>query len=174
MEQEKEIVISDNTQEICNEDTITSQGKIFCTIVNEDGTSAKMVVRNKVVMSGRSALASSLANQISGDFNYYIAQVVFGSSGTVGGVPRFVNDNQAGLFGAVTLTKPVIATIDPNFPSAVTFTTTIAFGDLPGGAIVNEIALIMGNGQLFSMACFADLNKTNSTQFVFNWRLSFC
>jgi hypothetical protein len=150
---------------------IASHGKIFCTVVNKDGTFSKMAVRNKVVLSGRAALAKSLANQIGGDFNFYIARVLFGASGTVGGVPRYVNDGQDGLFGPVTLTKPVIASIDPLTPSQVTFTTTVAFAELIGQPI-NEMALEMANGDIFSMATFGDINKTSTMQLIWNWRLN--
>jgi len=158
--------------QIFNDDVeIASHGKIFCTVVNEDGSFSKMAVRNKVLLSGRTALAKSLANQIGGDFNFYIARVLFGSSGTVSGAPRFVEDNREGLFGPVTLTKPVVATIDSLTPSQVTFTTTVTFNDLIGQAI-NEMALEMATGDLFSMATFGDINKTAGMQLIFNWRLS--
>ncbi len=152
-------------------DDISSHGKIFCTVANEDGTFAKLAVRNKVLLSGRAALARSVANQIGSDFNFYIARVLFGNSGTVGGTPRFVEDQRDGLFGPVTLTKPVIASIDPVVPSQVTFTTTVAFGELIG-QVINEMALEMANGDLFSMATFGDISKTSTMQLIWNWRLN--
>lgn len=158
--------------QVVNDDMeIASHGKIFCTVVNEDGTIAKMAVRNKVLLTGRSALAQSLANQLTGDFNFYIARVLFGNSGTVGGAPRFVDDDRDGLFGPVTLTKPVVASIDPNNPSSVTFTTTVTFTDLIGQTI-NEMALEMASGDLFSMATFGDISKTSTMQLIWNWRLN--
>lgn len=158
--------------EILNDDIeIKSNGKIFLTMLNKDGTASQMAVRNKVVLSGRSALAAIVANQFEGVFSFYIARVLFGDNGTVGGVPRFVEDTQTGLFGPVILSKPVIATIDPLATSQVTFTTTVAFGELVGFAI-NEMALEMANGQIFSMATFGDVNKTSTTQLIYNWRIS--
>lgn len=150
---------------------IASHGKIFLTCQNIDGTVAKMAVKNKVLLSGRSALAASLANMYNGEFPFYIVRVLFGNNGTVGGAPRFVDDSREGLFGATTLTKPVIATIDPDFSHQVTFTTTVTFAELVGN-VINEMALEMANGDLFSMATFGDINKTASMQLIWNWRLT--
>jgi len=159
--------------ELYNDDIeVASHGKIFCTVINENGTFAKMAVRNKVLLSGREALAKSLANQFTGTYNYYIARVLFGANGTVSGTPRFVEDQRDGLFGPVTLTKPVIASIDPMIPNQVTFTTTVNFSELIGQPI-NEMALEMANGDLFSMATFGDINKTGTMQLIWNWRLNF-
>ena len=150
---------------------IKSSGKVFLTIINKNGTASQMAVRNKVVLSGRSALASVVANDFEGPFSFYIARVLFGNSGTVSGTPRFVEDTQTGLFGPVILAKPVIATIDPLATSQVTFTTTVTFGELIGFAI-NEMALEMANGDLFSMTTFGDVNKTSTMQLIWNWRLN--
>ena len=38
---------------------------------------------------------------------------------------------------------------------------------------LNEMALQMANGQLYSMTTFPDLNKTEDMQITFNWRLNF-
>lgn len=158
-------------QKIDNDIEIASHGNIFVTVINKDGTTAQLAVKNKVLLTGRSALASSLANQFDGMFNFYIARILFGSNGTVGGAPRYVDDGLDGLFGPVTLTKPVIASIDPTFPSLVTFTTTIQFSELIG-QVINEMALEMATGDLFSMATFGDINKTSTMQLVWSWRIS--
>jgi hypothetical protein len=160
------------TQEIIKEDTeIGSYGKIFLTVQNLDGTIAKTVVKNKVLLSGRNALARTLANDYTGPFQFYVARVLFGNSGTLGGSPRLVDDNRTGLFGPTTLTKPVIASIDDDFPQQVTFTTTVTFSELVGDTI-NEMALELANGDLFSMATFGDTSKTSSMQLVYNWKLT--
>jgi hypothetical protein len=150
---------------------ISSHGKIFITVENADGTVAVMAVKNKVLLAGRTALAQSLANQFGGQYQFYIARVLFGSNGTVGGAPRFVSDSQEGLFGPVMLAKPVIATIDPNIPTRVVFTTTVSFSEMVGG-VINEMALEMANGNVFSLATFGDINKTGTMQLVWNWRLN--
>lgn len=154
-------------------DDITSNGKISIKVENKDGTSALVVVKNKVLLTGRSAIASSLANMYNGEFPFYITRVLFGNSGTLGGNPKFVEDNREGLFGVTTLNKPVIASIDDDLPQQVIFTTTVTFDELVGD-VINEMALEMANEEIFSMATFGDISKTDSMQLIFNWRLNFC
>ena len=159
-------------QEIITQDMeIGSYGQIFLENLNQDGTKSKSIVKNKVLLSGRSALAKILANDYTGPFQFYIARVLFGNSGTLGGSPRLVDDGRTGLFGPVTLAKPVIAAVDDTLPQQVTFTTTVAFTDLVGD-VINEMALEMANGDLFSMATFGDISKTSGMQLTFNWRLN--
>ncbi len=160
------------TDQIIDQDIeISSHGKIYLKVENKDGTTATMAVKNKVLLTGRAALAASLANQYNGEFPFYIARVLFGSNGTLSGNPKFVEDTREGLFGVTTLTKPVIASIDTNLPQQVTFTTTVTFSELVG-QVINEMALEMANGQLFSMATFGDINKSSSMQLIWNWRLT--
>lgn len=158
-------------QEIAQDTEIGSRGQIFLTLENVDGTKASMVVKNKVLLTGRNALAKTLANDYTGPFQFYVARVLFGNSGTLGGSPRLVEDSRTGLFGPTTLAKPVIASIDDDFPQQVTFTTTVTFSELIGETI-NEMALEMANGDLFSMATFGDISKTSLMQLIFNWRLT--
>jgi molybdopterin-binding protein len=127
---------------------------------------------NAVLEEGRRALASSLANDIGDEYNFFISRMLFGDGGTSGGVPRFVNTNRNGLFGTTIVNKPVISNIDPNIPSQVIFTSTISYSEGNGFAL-NEMALQMNTGDLYSMATFADISKTSSIQITWNWRLSF-
>jgi len=162
----------ENINNIFTEDIeIASHGKVYLTIENDDGTKAIMAVRNKVVRSGREALARSLANQFDGTYSFYAVRVLFGTNGTLGGAPRFVDDTRTGLFGTVALAKPVIASIDPDFPTQVTFTTVVAKTELVGQTI-NEMALEMANGDIFSMTTFGDVTKNSSMQLTWNWRLT--
>ena len=71
---------------------VSSHGKIFVTVQNIDGSVATMAVKNKVLLLGRVALAESLANQFGTQYQFYIARILFGNQGTVGGTPRFVDD----------------------------------------------------------------------------------
>ncbi len=98
--------------------------------------------------------------------------MLFGENGTNAGVPKSVNSERNGLFGVTAISKTVISTIDPNIPSQVVFTSVLGY-DEGNGLALSELALRMNNNDLYSMATFADLNKTSSLQIVFNWRLSF-
>lgn len=150
---------------------LSPKGKIYIKIITGDGICKEIEVNNKILLTGRYAMAKSLANQTNGDFDFYIARVLFGNGGTVDETPRYIDDSRTGLFGTNILTKPVIASINPDLPQQVTFTSTVAFDEVVGQQI-NEMALEMANGDLFSMATFGDISKTSTIQLIFNWRLS--
>jgi hypothetical protein len=153
------------------ESEIKHLGEIHIIQTNLDGTKLEKKVKNKVLYTGRSALAASLANSFGGSYNFFISNVLFGSNGTIGGVPRFIDDGRDGLFGPTILSKPVLATINPDFTTQVTFTTVVAFDEVVG-QVINEMALQMADSSVFSMATFGDINKTNTMQLTWNWKLS--
>jgi len=164
MKKKKQVMLQDSE--------VYSSGKIWIGIENADGTKAEVAVKNKVLQLGRAALASGLANDFSGNFQYFIRRVFFSNGGTLNGVPRLVEDTRTSLFNVVMLAKPVSASIDSNFQTQVTFTSVITFSELIG-QVINEMALEMANGQLFSMATFGDINKSSTMQLTWNWRVSF-
>jgi len=127
---------------------------------------------NNLLRTGREALASSLANNIGDSYDYFIARMIFGDSGTLDGVPKYVNTERTGLYGITRASKPIISTIDPNLKSQVVFTSILDFDDA-NDITLNEMALQMNDGKLYSMATFADLNKTSAIQITWNWRISF-
>lgn len=150
-----------------------SKGTIEMLVEDQDGLIIEhRCFDNATLESGRQALASSLANDIGNEFNFFITRMLFGDGGTSGGVPKFVNTNRNGLFGTTRVNKPVIQSIDPNAPSQVIFTSVISFSE-GNGIALNEMALQMNTGDLYSMATFADISKTSSVQITWNWRISF-
>lgn len=128
--------------------------------------------KNAVLINGREALASCLAGNVGDGFNFYINRMLFGDGGTSNGSTKFVSTSRNGLFGITQASKPVIASIDPNIPSQVIFTSVISFAEA-NGAVLNEMALQMATGNLYSMVTFPDLTKTAQLQITFNWRQSF-
>lgn len=153
-------------------DTITPKGHIQAIIEYKDGRKETIEFPNSVLKKGREALAASLANAIGDTYNFYISRMLFGDGGTVSGTTKFVNTNRNGLFGITRAAKPVVASVDPNIPSQVIFTSVVTFAEANGFAL-NEMALQMNDGNLYSMATFPDLNKTAQMQITWNWRLSF-
>jgi len=65
-----------------------------------------------------------------------------------------------------------LANSDTSVTAQVIFTSVILFSE-GVGLTLNEMALQMANGDLFSMTTFPDLNKTSDMQITFNWRLNF-
>lgn len=127
---------------------------------------------NTVLKLGRQALAKGLANRIGASFDFYVTRMLFGDGGTYNGVKKYVNYDRNGLFGTTRLSKPVLANIDSVNSAQVIFTSVIGFDEIVG-VVINEMALQLSNGELYSMTTFADLTKTAEMQLVFNWRQSF-
>lgn len=149
-----------------------SIGRIKRIIKWRDGRKEETKFLNTVLRTGREALAASLANNVESIYEFYISRMLFGDGGTGDGVPKFVNSERNGLFGLTRAIKPVIATIDPNMRSQVTFTSVLDFDDA-NGYTLNEMALQMNSGDFYSMATFPDLNKTSSIQISWLWTVSF-
>lgn len=147
-------------------------GRIKIFIEFEDGKADEILFHNTVLLGGRNALAASLANQIGSSYDFFVSRMIFGNGGTQGSIPKYVDTGRNGLYGITQSVKPVIATIDPNVTSRVIF-TSIMGADEANGVTLNEMALQMNNGNLYSMATFADLNKTSAMKITFNWTLDF-
>lgn len=140
--------------------------------VEDSGIIYDFRIYNRILRSGRINLAKALSNNFGESFEYFIAGISFGSGGTSAGSPRYVDDTRNGLFGPTVISKPVIASINPELPTQVTFTSVITF-DEAVGSVINEMALKMRNGDYFSMATFGDITKSSSMQLTWNWRISF-
>lgn len=151
---------------------IKTKGDVEGFILYKDGRKEKIEFHNTVLRKGREALASSLANNIGDTYDFYISRMLFGDGGTSSGIPKFVNTERNGLFGFTRAVKPVIATIDPNLQSQVILTSILDYDEAVGFTL-NEMALQMNNGDLYSMSTFADLNKTSLMQITWNWKISF-
>jgi len=153
-------------------DTIHPKGDIEIIVEQEDGQKETICFPNTVLRKGREALAASLANEFGDTYEFFISRMLFGDGGTSGGTPKFVNTERNGLFGVTQVSKPVVTTIDSNVPSQVVVTSVVTF-DEGNGITINELALQMNTGDLYSMATFGGIAKTSIMQLTFNWRLSF-
>jgi hypothetical protein len=151
---------------------LRTKGDVERIIQYRDGSEEVYCHPNTILNTGRRALAFSLANKINDPFDFYIARMLFGDGGTLNGVKKFVDNGRNGLFGVTRVSKPVIATMNVNIPTQVTFTSTIKF-DEAVGMVLNEMALQLSTGDLYSMTTFPDLNKTEEMQIVFNWKINF-
>jgi hypothetical protein len=140
-------------------------------IIDENGQQETFHYNNTVLMKGREALASCLANQIGDEFEFYINRMIFGDQGTSGGVPKYVHSSRTGLFGATVVSKPVISSVDPDNLNIATFTSVISRTEGNGYAL-SEMALQMANGHIYSMVTFPDISKTSSMQLTWSWSIT--
>lgn len=149
-------------------ETQSIKGHVFFDIVFKDGHCEKIDFPNTVLTNGKRVAPLVLANQIGDRFDYYITKMLFGDGGTDSGTKKYVAAGRNGLFGTTRLAKPVVATIDNLLPSQVNFTAVVKFEDAVG-VTLNEMALQMSNGDLYSMTTFSDLTKTDEMQLTITW-----
>jgi len=163
----------EKVHKVCNQRTDTvARGDVEVVIDYKDGSRETCEMKNTVLRKGKSALASSLANQVNDPYDFYIESMTFGSNGASGATPKYVEDTRTGLFGTTLLTKNVISSIDTDAPTEVILTSVVAYDEAVGYAL-NEMALKMKSGYLYSMITFPDLNKTSQMQLTINWKISF-
>jgi uncharacterized protein YwqG len=139
--------------------------------LNEDKKTL-YTMKNTVLKKGREALALSLANEIGERYSYYISQMWFGDGGTISNQPKIVDAERTSLFGSKIAGKPIVSSIDPSVSSQVIFTSVLKYSDAVD-SVLNEMALVMNNGDFYSMVTFPDLNKTDQMQITWNWRINF-
>lgn len=144
--------------DVCIEDL--NKNKVFYTM------------QNAILKKGKEALAMSLANEIGDMYSFYISKMVFGDGGTLNSSPKIVDGDRSSLFGQKVISKPIIANIDPSITSQVVFTSVIKYSEI-NGKVINEMALEMNNGNLYSMVTFPNLTKTENMQITWNWRINF-
>lgn len=154
------------------QEPIKTHGYVTAQIDYKDGRKETIEFKNTILRKGRESLAKSLANDIGDTYQFYVNRMLFGDGGTAGGIVKYVDSQRNGLFGITRASKSIIAQVDPNIPSQVVFTAVLSFNDANGYAL-NEMALQMSNGDLYSMVTFLDLNKTDQMQITWNWRISF-
>lgn len=129
-------------------------------------------MKNTVLKKGREALALSLANEIGERYSFYISQMWFGNGGTINNQPRIVDAERTSFFGTKVIGKPITSSIDPSISSQVIFTSVLKYTDAVDSTL-NEMSLVMNNGDFYSMVTFPDLNKTDQMQITWNWRINF-
>ena len=154
-----------------NKENIKTRGDVVCKIFYRSGDIKELNFRNTILRKGKEAIAKTLANEVDDPFSFFVDKMLFGTNGTVSEVPRFVDDSRNGLFGPALLSKSVISSIDPNSPNIAIFTSVITFDEGVGNSL-NEMALQLDNGDLYSMVTFPDLGKTADMQIVWNWHLT--
>lgn len=150
---------------------------------NLEKTISRYVLKNTILKKGKEALAATLANStisLSGtdggpsDRNsFYISRMIFGNGGTDdSNNTKPVPEARYSLYGTKILTKPVIASVDPKIRTEVIFTSVVSYSE-GNGSVLNEMALQMANGELYSMVTFPNLTKTEQIQITWNWRINF-
>lgn len=121
---------------------------------------------NKILRGAKVMATDALLNDFGDAFLGYVNAVIIGTNGVESGSPKVVDETRTGLFGTTLLTKPVIASRDETTRGVFTF--SIGF-DEGNGEDINEMALVMADGTLYSMTCFGSISKDDSKSIVCNW-----
>lgn len=146
-------------------------GYVTGKIINKNGEESNIDFSNAVLIGGRSELVKVLANKIGGTYNQFVSRMIFGDGGTDGVTTRYVDADRTGLFGLTRASKPVVTNIDSTNTTQVIFTSVLSFDDA-NGYNISEMALVLNNDILYSMATFSPLSKTSDIQIVWNWRVN--
>ena len=149
-------------------DKLSMRGEISVRIDYLDGRPTEhRKFHNTILDTARTLWANFLVNHDAGSF---ISHMVFGDGGTHQNAKKQVKVEMKEMFGITRVSKPVIAQTDPDNPKHVIFTAVVGKEEGNGHAL-NEMGLRMSNGDLFSLATFLELNKTDQMQLTWNWRL---
>lgn len=148
-------------------DSTTPKGGIIATIIYNNEPVEVVRFPNAVLNTGKALLANYLVEKRE---LVYVSQMVFGDGGYSQGSKKTITPDRNSLFGITRVKKEVVGQIDPNLPTQAIFTAVIGNQEA-NGQILNEMALVLNNGDLFSMSTFPDLNKTDQMQIVWNWRI---
>jgi hypothetical protein len=168
------------------ESAIETKGHVEYVVDYKNGKSYKVSFPNVVLITGRQALAQVLTNTLGTCPStntsstasqlvpaLYINEMLFGSNGTdTGGTPLIVSPARPSLFGPATAIKPVNSYVSQAVATQANFTATLLYSDAVLQNI-NEMALRLTNGNLYSMVTFPSIYKTADMQITFNWSLNF-
>ena len=149
---------------------ITLKGEVTIEIDYGDHKETR-VIPNTVLLGGKGAVIASLANDIGGSFTNYIDRMVFGDGGEESGVPKQVKASYTTLFGQTRAQVSATPSRPPDVVNQVTFTSVLTTSHA-NGFTLNEAALQMGNGSLFSLVTFSGIPKTSTMTLTFNWSMT--
>ncbi len=153
-------------------DVVKAEGNVEIIIDHKDGRREFVRFKNKILRSGRIAMAAMLSNDTTiNSSDIFLSQIAFGSGGTIGSSPKTISDSQNGLNGPTIATKSVITSIDSDNPTLLHIVSVLSYTE--GNGIINEMGLQMHSGDFYSMSTFGNIEKTSSMQFTINWSINF-
>lgn len=145
-------------------------GNINLEIEYSDGKKENLKFKNSPLRQGKSALAQFVCSKDSE--RIWITDMIFGDGGVEKNDKKTVNPNRNTLFGVARVVKPVVCQLDPEDPTKV-IVSTILEKDEGNDYVINEMALKLNTGDLFSMATFYNLNKNEQMKLKWTWELLF-
>jgi serine acetyltransferase len=152
-------------------DFVKQSGEVEIIVDHKNGKQNRFLVKNAILTNAKNAHANALCNNIGQTFQYYVSNMIFGTNGTLNGAPKVVDGSRNGLFGPTLVNKQVISIVNPQVLNQAIFTAVIGF-DEGNSNVINEMALMMKNGELYSMVTLGGISKDSTIQLTINWRIT--
>lgn len=152
------------------QDKISIRGYIIGKIRYLDGSVESFEFPNTVLNSAKARMADFLINE--NPKPIHITNILFGDGGFEGDQRKEVNPTQTSLFGIVRASKKVVRQVDPEIPTQLIFSVTLEHEDANGHTL-NEMALQMNDGELFSISTIQNLTKTDQMALDWLWVVNF-
>lgn len=160
-------------------DRVELKGHLVIDQIDEDGNLVRLVDdHNLIVLSGRTKIAQSLV----ASSNVFINDVKFGSGGanisdptnpippdpsaiTLTGTPIVTQS------GDYVFSNTIPTTIGPTVTPKIIFSIVIPNDTSMNGKSINEMALMMNNGQAFAIKTFATITKAPTNSLNITWTI---
>ena len=149
---------------------ILTSGHIISKIRHLNGSVESFAFSNTILNSAKARMASFLIHE--NPKPMYITNMLFGDGAFEAGQNKEVNVAQTSLFGIVRANKEVVRQVDPEIPTQLIFSVTLEHEDA-NGFTLNEMALQMNDGELFSISTFQNLTKTDQMALDWIWIVNF-
>jgi len=140
-------------------------------LIDDNGSFDRKIVENTVLVNGKNAVVKSLGYDIGGSFQFYVDRMLFGDGGEESDVPKRVDPTNTALFGNIRANVSANASFSPDVLNQVVFTSVLSKSHAVGHRL-NEAALQLANGNLFSMLTFSGIPKSDTMTLTFNWTLT--
>lgn len=147
---------------------IAIKGYVVRKITYRDGSVKCDSFSNTVLATARIAGAVTLVNKEP----LYITHMLFGDGGCEKQQVKPVVSNQEWLYGVTRAKKEIVAQVNPEMPTEAIFTAALDYEDA-NGFNINEMGLLANTGQLYCMATFPDMGKTENLKIDFDWHVIF-
>lgn len=150
------------------QDSITIQGYVVRKVTYRDGKTECDSFSNTVLATARIAGAASLVSKEP----LFVTHMLFGDGGTENQQVKNVISHQEWLNGVTRAKKEVTAQVNPEMPTEAIFTAALDYEDA-NGSNINEMGLLTNTGQLYCMATFPDMGKTEGVRIDWDWHVLF-
>jgi len=152
------------------QDKILVRGHIIGKIRYLNGSVEHFDFPNTVLNCAKVRMADFLINESPKPI--HITHVLFGDGAFEAGEKKEPSPTRTSLFGIVRANKKVVRQVDPEIPTQLIFSITLENEDA-NGHVLNEMALQMNDGELFSISTFPNLTKTDDFAVDWLWIVNF-